>query len=211
MKTVSLSGSLRANVGSKDAASLRAKGMVPCVLYGGKEQIHFYSDIRNFKPIVYTPDISLVELDIEGKKFNSILQEAQFHKLNDRLIHVDFLEVREDKPVVMEIPVKTTGVSEGVRAGGKLTIKTRKLKVKALPKNLPDAIVVNIEGLTIGKYIAVGDLSIEGVELLNSKNVTVVSVNTTRAAAQADAADKKEEKKDDKKAAPAPAAAPAKK
>ncbi len=203
MKTVSLSGSLRTNVGSKDATELRAKGMVPCVLYGGQEQIHFYSDIRNFKNIVYTPEVSLVELDINGKKYNSILQEAQFHKLNDRLIHADFLAVKEDKPIVVELPVKTEGAAEGVKAGGKLTLKTRKLRVKALAKDLPDAITVNIENLGIGKSIAVGDIKLEGVQLLNAKNVTVVSVNVTRAVAQAEQAAAKEEKK----AAPTPAAA----
>ena len=202
MKTVSLSGSLRANVGSKDAAELRAKGMVPCVLYGGAEQVHFFSDLRNFKNIVYTPDVSLVELDLNGKKYTSILQEAQFHKINDRLVHVDFLEVKDDKLVIMDIPVKTEGASEGVKAGGKLTIKLRKLRARALAKNLPDAIIVNVEKLEIGKSIAVGDIQLEGVELLNAKNVTVVSVNTTRAAAQAEQA----AAKDDKKAAPAKAA-----
>ena len=203
MKTVSLSGSLRANVGSKDAAELRVKGMVPCVLYGGTEQIHFYSDERNFKNLIYSPIVSLVELDLNGKKYASIMQEAQFHKINDKLIHVDFLEIKDDKPVVVEIPVKTEGASEGVKAGGKLTIKLRKLRVRALPKNLPDTINVNVEKLEIGKSIAVGDIKIEGVELLNAKNVTVVSVNTTRAVAQ-----EQTPAKDDKKAAPA-APAPA--
>ena len=215
MKTVSLSGSLRANVGSKDAAELRAKGMVPCVLYGGAEQVHFFSDARNFKDIIYTPNVSLVEVDLDGKKHNCILQEAQFHKLNDKLIHVDFLEVKEDKLVSIEIPVKTEGASEGVKSGGKLTIKLRKLRARALPKNLPDAIVINVEKLEIGKSISVGDLKIEGVELLNSKNLTVVSVNTTRASAQAEQSAAKDDKKGAAKAAPAKAApakaAPAKK
>ncbi|MFL5751782.1 MAG: 50S ribosomal protein L25/general stress protein Ctc [Bacteroidia bacterium] len=205
MKTVSLSGSLRANVGSKDAAELRAKGMVPCVLYGGAEQIHFYTDTRNFKDIIFTPNVSLVEIDVDGKKYPSILQEAQYHKINDRLIHADFLLVSDDKPVTMEIPVKPVGTSEGVRAGGKLMIKLRKLRVRGLAKNLPDTIDLSIENLGIGKSIAVGDIKMEGVEFLNKKDVTVISVNVTRAVA----ADAVEEKK---AAAPATtAAAPAKK
>ncbi len=207
MRTVSLSGSLRANVGSKDAAELRAKGMVPCVLYGGKEQIHFFTDARNFKDIIYTPNVSVVEIDVDGKKYPAILQEAQYHKINDRLIHADFLLVSEDKPVVMEIPVKAVGVSEGVRAGGKLTIKLRKLRVKGLVKNLPNTIDLSIEGLGIGKSIAVGDIKLEGVEFLNKKDVTVLSVNVTRAVA----ADALEEKKAATPATPAAAAAPAKK
>jgi large subunit ribosomal protein L25 len=203
MKTVSLSGSPRANVGSKDAAELRAKGMVPCVLYGGKEQIHFFTDARNFKDIIYTPNVSLVEIDVDGKKYPAILQEAQYHKINDRLIHADFLLVSDDKPVIIEIPVKAVGVSEGVRAGGKLTIKLRKLRVKGLVKHLPDTIDLSIEGLGIGKSIAVGDIKLEGVEFLNKKDVTVLSVNVTRAVA-ADAVD---EKKAATPAAPAAAAA----
>lgn len=201
MKTVSLSGSLRANVGSKDAAELRAKGMVPCVLYGGNEQIHFYTDTRNFKDIIFTPHVSLVEIDVDGKKYTSILQEAQYHKINDRLIHADFLQVIDDKPLVMEIPVKTVGVSEGVRAGGKLNLKMRKLRVRGLAKNLPDTIDVSIDGLGIGKAITVGDIKIDGIEMLNAKNVTVVSVNVTRAVATEAAAEEK------KAAAPAAAAA----
>jgi large subunit ribosomal protein L25 len=197
MKTVSLSGSLRANVGSKDAAELRAKGMVPCVLYGGTEQIHFYTDSRNFKDIIFTPHVSIVEIEIGGAKHRAILQEAQYHRVNDRLIHADFLLVSDDKPVVMEIPVKTVGTSEGVRAGGKLVVKLRKLRAKALAKNLPDTIDINIENLGIGKSVTVGDINIEGVELLNAKNVTVVSVNVTRAVAQ--------EQQEEKKAAASPA------
>jgi|ERR1700741_2899236 len=188
MKTVSLSGLLRANVGSKDAAELRAKGMVPCVLYGGKEQIHFYTDTRNFKDIIFTPMVSLVEIDVDGKKYPAVLQEAQYHRINDRLIHADFLQVFDDKPIVIEVPVKTVGASEGVKQGGKLMVKMRKLRVKALAKNLPDTIDINIENLGIGKSVAVGDINIEGVEMLNAKNVTVVSVNVTRAVATETAA-----------------------
>jgi large subunit ribosomal protein L25 len=183
MKTVSLSGSLRANVGSRDAAELRNKGMVPCVLYGGKEQIHFFTDTRNFKDIIFTPEVNLVEVEVDGHKYKSILQEAQYHKINDRLIHADFLQVFDDKPVVIELPVKPIGASEGVKEGGKLTVKMRKLRVRSLIKHLPESINLNVDHLAIGKSIAVGDIKIEGVEILNAKNVTVISVNTTRAVA----------------------------
>lgn len=207
MKTVSLSGSLRTSVGRKDATDLRKKGHVPCVIYGGKEQIHFSTEEKNFKNIIYTPDVCQVEVEVAGKKYHTILQEAQFHRINDKLIHADFLEIIDGKPVTMQIPVKTVGTSEGVRAGGKLTVKMRKLKVRGLANKLPNTIDINIEKLGIGKAVTVGDINIEGVELLNAKNVTVVSVNVTRAVAQAEAAAPKEEKK---AAAPA-AAAPAKK
>jgi len=180
MKTVSLSGSPRASVGKTDAASLRAKGQVPCVIYGGNEQIHFYADERAFKNIIYTPDTNLVNITVDGKNFLAVLQEAQFHKINDKLIHADFLQVIEGKPVTVQIPVKTIGQSQGVKDGGKLTVKMRKLKVKGLVNKLPERIELNIENLGIGKSISVGDIKIDGVTILHPSNISVVSVQTTR-------------------------------
>lgn len=183
MKTVSLSGSPRVNVGKTDAALLRAKGLVPCVIYGGKEQIHFFSDARNFKDIIYTPETNLVNISVDGKNFTAVLQEAQFHKINDKLIHADFLQVIEGKPVTVQIPVKTVGQAQGVKDGGKLNIKMRKLKVKGLVNKLPEKIELNIENLLIGKSISVGDIKIDGVSILHPKNISVVSVQITRAVA----------------------------
>ena len=180
MKTVTLSGSLRANVGKTDANALRAKGMVPCVIYGGKDQIHFYADTRAFKDIIFTPDTNLVNITVDGKSYNAVLQEAQYHKINDRLIHADFLQVIDGKEVIVQIPVKTIGMAEGVKDGGRLNIKMRKLKVKGLINKLPARIELNIEKLTIGKSIAVGDIKIEGVTILHPKNISVVSVQITR-------------------------------
>lgn len=182
MKTVSLSGSLRANVGKTDANALRAKGLVPCVIYGGKDQTHFYADYRAFKDIIYTPDTNLVSIELEGgKNFKAVLQEAQFHKINDKLIHADFLEVNESKPVTVQIPVKAIGQAEGVKDGGKMSIKMRKLKVKGLIGKLPARIELNVEKLTIGKSISVGDIKIDGLTILHPKNISVISVNVTRA------------------------------
>jgi large subunit ribosomal protein L25 len=183
MKTVSLSGSPRANVGKTDAAALRAKGLVPCVIYGAGEQIHFSADIRNFKEIIYTPDTNLVNVEIEGKAYKTVLQEAQFHRITDQLIHADFLQVTEDKPVTVKLPVKTIGQAEGVKDGGKLNIKMRKLKVRGLVSKLPETIELNVEKLTIGKAISAGDIKIDGLTLLHPSNITVVSVDVTRAAA----------------------------
>ncbi len=180
MKTVSLSGSPRASVGKTDAASLRAKGQVPCVIYGGNEQIHFYADERAFKDIIYTPDTNLVNITVDGKSFSAVLQEAQFHKINDKLIHADFLQVIEGKPVTVQIPVKTIGQAQGVKDGGKLNVKMRKLKVKGLVNKLPERIELNIENLGIGKSIAVGDIKIDGITILHPSNISVVSVQTTR-------------------------------
>lgn len=183
MKSVTLSGSLRANVGKVDAKAIREKGNVPCVIYGGKEQIHFEADIRAFKPIIFTPNAHIVEINLDGKVYKTVLQEAQYHKINDKLIHADFLEIVEGKPVTANIPVVLTGQSEGVKKGGKLVLKLRKLKARGLAHELPDTIDIAIDKLDIGDGIAVGDIDIKGVTLLNAKNVSVVSVQTTRAVA----------------------------
>ena len=182
MKTVSLSGSPRANVGKTDAAALRNQGRVPCVIYGAGEQIHFSADARDFKEIIYTPETNLVEVDIEGKKYRTVLQEAQFHRIKDNLIHADFLQVSDNKPVTVQLPVKTSGQAEGVKAGGKMTIKMRKLKVRGLISKLPEFIDLNVEKLAIGKAISAGDINIDGITILHPKNISVVSVDTTRAA-----------------------------
>ncbi|MBL7889824.1 MAG: 50S ribosomal protein L25/general stress protein Ctc [Bacteroidia bacterium] len=204
MKSVSISGSPRANVGKKDAKALRNAKQVPCVLYGGKEQVHFSVLAADFKNLIYTPHVHTVELDVAGKKFNAIMQEAQFHRVNDELLHVDFLEIVAGKPVVMNIPVKTTGVSPGVRAGGKLVKKLKTLKVKGLVEKMPDTIDIAIDSLEIGQGVRVADIKMDGLTMLNAANVTVVGVQTTRAAAaEATAAAAA--------AAPAKGAAPAKK
>jgi large subunit ribosomal protein L25 len=183
MKSVTLRGSLRANVGKVDAKAIREKGNVPCVIYGGKEQIHFEADIRAFKPVIFTPNAHIVEVNLDGKVYKTVLQDAQYHKINDKLIHADFLEIVEGKPVTANIPVVLTGQSEGVKKGGKLVLKLRKLKARGLANELPDSIDIAIDKLDIGDGIAVGDIEIKGVTLLNAKNVSVVSVQTTRAVA----------------------------
>lgn len=210
MKTVQLSGSLRANVGKVDAKALRDKGHVPCVIYGTGEQIHFSADERAFKKVIFTPETSIVEIEVDGKKYNTILQEAQYHKINDKLIHADFLQVTEDKPVSVQIPVKTVGQSEGVKAGGKLVLKLRKLKVRGLISKIPNYIELNIEKLGIGKSISAGDIEVDGLTLLHPKNISVVSVQTTRNVVVVEDASAAAKTAAPAKAAPAKAA-PAKK
>ena len=180
MKSVKLSGSLRTNVGKVDAKAIRLKGLVPCVIYGGTEQIHFQADERAFKPVIFTPNAHIVEIDLDGKVYKTVLQEAQYHKINDNLIHADFLMVTADKPVTVKLPVKATGQSEGVKAGGKLNIKMRKLKVRGLIAHLPESINLSIDKLGIGKSISVGDINIDGITVLHPKNISVISVDTTR-------------------------------
>ncbi|MCE9538709.1 MAG: 50S ribosomal protein L25/general stress protein Ctc [Bacteroidetes bacterium] len=187
MKSVSISGSPRANVGKKDATALRNAQQVPCVLYGGKEQIHFAVLSADFRNLIYTPDVNVVDLEIGGKKYNAILQEAQFHKIYDQLLHVDFLEITPGKPVTMNIPVKTTGTSPGVRAGGKLVKKLKTLKAKGLVEKMPDTINIAIDEMQIGQSIRVEDIVIDGLTFLNASNITVVSVETTRVAAAEEA------------------------
>ncbi|MFY9308496.1 MAG: 50S ribosomal protein L25/general stress protein Ctc [Bacteroidia bacterium] len=187
MKSVSISGSPRANVGKKDANALRGAKQIPCVLYGGKEQIHFAAPEASFKNLIYTPDVHTVNLEVGGNKYHAILQEAQFHVINDSLLHVDFLEIQPGKPVVMNIPVKTTGTSPGVRAGGRLVKKLKTLRAKGLVEKMPDTIDIAIDALEIGGSVRVRDIKIDGLTFLNAGNVTVVSVETTRAVAQEEA------------------------
>lgn len=183
MKSVSISGSPRANVGKKDAKALRDAEQVPCVLYGGTEQIHFAAPAVSFKNLIYTPDVHTVDLEIGGQKYHAILQEAQFQVINDSLLHVDFLEIKPGKPVVMNIPVKTTGTSPGVRAGGRLVKKLKTLKTKGLVEKMPDSINIAIDSLEIGNSVRVQDIKMDGLTFLNAGNVTVVGVEVTRVAA----------------------------
>lgn len=180
MKTVSLSGSLRENVGKKDAKAQRVAGKVPCVIYGGKEQIHFSTDVVNFKPILYTPASFLINIDIDGKEYLTILQDVQSHPVTDSLLHADFLQLDPQKPVIISVPIKITGTSPGVLRGGKLVKKFRKVRVKALIQNLPDEVEVSISDLDLNQSVKVGDLKLENVEFLDNKNSVIVSVLTTR-------------------------------
>jgi large subunit ribosomal protein L25 len=156
---------------------------VPCVLYGGTEQVHFSVNETHFKQLIYTPDVHTVDLTVADKKFKAILQEAQFHKITDRLLHVDFLELIPNKAVVMNIPVRTKGVSPGVRNGGKLVQKLKTIKAKGLIEKMPDEIAINIDKLEIGDGVRVSDINVDGLTFLNAPNVTLVGVQMTRAVA----------------------------
>lgn len=185
MKTVSISGSLRENVGSKDAKNARREGKIPCVVYGGKEQLCFYVEETEFKPLVFTPDTHLVKLNVSGKEFDAILQDMQYHPISDAIIHADFLQIFPDKAVKLDIPIKTVGNSPGVIKGGKLTIKMRKLKVKALPAHMPDSIDIDISELDIAQSFCVEDVKIENLEILDPAANVIVTIKATRASAAA--------------------------
>ena len=181
MKSLEIIGFKRANLGKRESKQLRLDANVPCVLYGGEEQVHFFAAMFLFRDLVYTPNAYKVDLTVEGKKYSCILQDIQFHPVNDMILHADFLLLKEDKEVKMDIPVKITGTSPGVIKGGKLISKLKKVKVKALPKNLPDFVEADISALEIGKSLRVSDLQTGNYTFLNNKALPVVSVETTRA------------------------------
>jgi len=181
MKTVSLSGSLRESVGKKDARKHRREGNVPCVMYGGEKQIHFVAGEKSLGKILNTPVVSIIKLTLGDQEYQAIFQDVQYHPVTDHLLHIDFLQINPDKPVTIGVPFKLEGVPEGVLKGGKLAKKMRKLKVKALAKDLPDHIDIGISHLDIGQSVKVSDLVMENVTFLDSPSSVIVGVRTARA------------------------------
>jgi large subunit ribosomal protein L25 len=180
MKTVSLSGSPRENVGKKDAKALRQQGHVPCVIYGGKEQVHFSVDERVFQKIVFTPEACFVDIDLAGTKYNVILQDIQYHPVSDKILHADFLEITEGRPITLSIPIRLEGTSPGVLKGGRLALKLRKLPLKALAENMPQEIVLSISKLNIGDKIKASQLKSDKYNLLLNENTVIVMVLKAR-------------------------------
>jgi len=188
MKTVSLSGLQRGGVGKKDAATVRKEGKVPGVLYGGKDQIHFYVNDLEIKKIVHSPEAYVVELNLDGNKYRSVLQEIQFHPVTDRILHFDLLQLFDDKQVRVSLPVRISGTSPGVMQGGKLAVNYRSLPVKGLPANLPDAINIDISDLKVAENVRIRDLNIEGCQIMQPAASVVVAVKATRASIAAGSA-----------------------
>ena len=180
MKTIEIIGYKRANLGKSDSRNLRSEGNVPCVVYGGKEQIHFHSPMILFRELIYSPGANFVELNIEGKVIKAILQEVQFHPVSDVILHADFLELIDDKKIKMEIPVSFTGRALGVEQGGRILPRLRKLTISSLPKHMPEFIEIDISELELGKSIKVGDLEKQEYDIMNSPIVSIVSVNIPR-------------------------------
>jgi large subunit ribosomal protein L25 len=186
-----MSGSLRENVGKKDAKKLRKSELVPCVLYGGKqEQIRFSVGQKDFKPLLFTPDTHFVELTIDGKIYQAVLQEVQYHPVSDAVLHADFLQIIDDKPITISVPVRTNGVAPGVLQGGKLEIKIRKMKLRGLPAAIPQYVDIDISSLEIAQGVKVEEVAIDNVEVLNVKTSIVVWVKPTRNSAKAAPAEK---------------------
>ena len=180
MKSVSISGSLRGNVGKKDAKAQRAQGMIPCVLYGGNDQFQFTVEVSQFKNLLYTPEVRYAELTVGNKSCNAIIQATQFHPITDNLLHVDFLEVIDGKPITINIPIRITGTSPGVLRGGKLTKKVRNLKLKGEIKDIPENITVDISKLDINDSVKVSDLALNNIQFLEVPTKIIASVVTTR-------------------------------
>lgn len=182
MKTIEIKGSVRKELGKKNAKQIRKKGNVPCVIYSKEGNIHFEAHENSFKNLVYTHEAHLVGLDLDGQSYKVVLKDIQFHPVSDRILHADFVQVFEDKPIAVTIPITVTGDSAGVKAGGKLMIKKRSLKVKGLAKDLPEDLHIDVTDLKIHQSVKVGDLSYDKVELLDPKITTVLTIATSRVA-----------------------------
>lgn len=201
MKSITITGSKRESVGKKATKALRNAGMVPCVVYGGEQPLHFSAPELAFKDLVYTPNAHTVVIDLEnGEKVNAVIQDIQFHPVSDRIIHIDFYQLFDDKAVTMDIPVRLVGNSPGVRNGGRLLFRKRKLTIKALPAKLPDFFDVDINKLKIGGNISVSSLINDDFTILHPNNTVVVQVKSSRNVVATDDDDEEEE------AAEAPAA-----
>jgi large subunit ribosomal protein L25 len=182
MKTVSLSGALRAHVGKKDAKLNRKEGNIPCVIYGGEKQIHFTLPELKLDKILFTPEVFVLNITIDGKEYKTILQDIQYHPVTDKVLHADFLEIKEGKPVIVGLPVKFEGVAPGVIKGGKLQVKYRKLRVKGNINDMPEHIVLDVSKLDIGNSIKVRDIDLDNLEVVETLNAVVVQVKMSRGA-----------------------------
>ncbi len=208
MKSITIKGSQRESVGKVSTKALRNAGKVPCVLYGGENPLHFSADELAFKNLVYTPNAHTAVIELEdGQKFEAVLQDIQFHPVTDKILHIDFYQLFKDKPVTMNIPVRLEGNSPGVRNGGRLLFRKRKLSVKALPELLPDEITVDISKLKIGGTISVETLLNDDYSIMHPNNTSVVQVKASRTSVAGDDDEEEEEAAEGGEAAPEAAAA----
>jgi large subunit ribosomal protein L25 len=185
MKSITIKGSERESVGKVATKALRNAGAVPCVLYGGDQPVHFSADERAFKSLVYTPNAHTVVIDLGEKTYNAVLQDVQVHPVSDKILHIDFFQLNESKEITMEVPVKIVGTSPGVLLGGDLRLNQRRLKVRALPKNLPDFIEANISQLEMGNKLYVTKVETKNFKLIHPENTVICQVKISRAAMKA--------------------------
>jgi large subunit ribosomal protein L25 len=185
MKSITIKGSERESVGKVATKALRNAGMVPCVIYGGSQPVHFAAEVKAFKSLVYTPNAHTVVIELGSNTYNAVLQDSQFHPVSDAILHIDFFQLSDDKEIIMEVPVKITGTSPGVLLGGVLNLNQRRLRVKALPKNLPDFVEANIAELQMGNKLYVTKLETKNFKLMHPDNTVVCQVKISRAAMKA--------------------------
>ncbi len=185
MKTLVVKGQKREALGKKDAKSLRSQELVPAVLYGSGEPMHFSVPFSEMRQVVYSPGVFLIDVEIDGTVYHAMMQDIQWHAVEEQILHIDFLKIEEGKKIKIDVPVKVKGLAKGIKAGGKLKTNLRRLKVKALAKDLPDNIEIDVTKLAIGQSIKVGDLSLKDIEILDKKSNVVVAVTITRAARSA--------------------------
>lgn len=203
MKSIKIEGKKRSEIGKKATRQLRSEGMVPGVIYGGKETVHFAAPVMDYRHLVYTPNFQLAEITVDGTTYRTIMKDLQFDVVTDELAHIDFMELVEDRKVIADLPLKFTGQPQGVKDGGRLVVKAKTLKVRTYPKYLAENIEVNIDDLLIGGNVRVEDVKADNMEIMNSPRVPIASVVTTRALRQAET----EEAKGGAAAKAAPAAA----
>jgi large subunit ribosomal protein L25 len=180
MKTITIEGQLRTESGKKATRQLRSQNLVPAVIYGGKNEVNFSAPAPAFKGIVYTSEFMFAEIKVDGKTYKCILKDLQFHKVSDALVHLDFLELVDDKAVIATLPLKYTGTATGVKAGGKLVLKIKSVKVKTLPKFLRENIEVDISGLELNENIRIENIVAPNMEIMNSPRIPIASVTMTR-------------------------------
>jgi large subunit ribosomal protein L25 len=210
MQSITIKGSERESVGKKSTKALRNAGKVPCVIYGGEQPVHFYADEIAFKNLVYTPNAYTAVIDLGDKgSFKAVMQDIQFHPVTDAILHIDFYQLFDDKPVTMRIPVRLEGNSPGVRNGGRLLFRRRKLTIKALPGNLPDFFNVDISKLRIGGNITVAQLMSDEYTILHPESNVVVQVKASRTSVDDSAEDEEEEGEEGSEAAAESSEAPA--
>jgi large subunit ribosomal protein L25 len=193
MRSVAIEGKTREELGSKNAKQLRREGMVPCVIYGGGENIHFYTDNSSFKEILYTPEALLVVISIDGKEVKSVVRDSQFHPVTEAIEHVDFFQLTEGKPVEVVAPINLVGNPRGVRNGGKMKFNLRRLTIRATEENLPGMIDLNVDELKIGDSLRVSDIPAAGFEILGDPSRSVVAINTSRNVVSEESEDESEE------------------
>ena len=202
METIAVTGNLRTKIGKKETKAVRAAKEVPCVIYGGNEVVHFSAKAKEFKKLIYTPDFKVAEINIDAKKYKCFIKSTQFHPVTDDLVHIDFMELLNDRKMIVEIPVRFKGTSPGVKEGGALNQKVRRVKVKTTADKLVDELFVDISELKLGFSVRVRDIEVpEGMEVVNSPSIPVASVEVPRALRSAAAAEGEEGEEEEAAAA----------